>query len=129
MKTKTTKAVVKTPADCGREHPQRYCTCKACAAVRPVVKLDAAFLEAVKQPIYRTWNAIAADVCGLGRMSNSGNMEMVLDANRMAMYGGGYGKTGKHEGVVADELVGSAIMQHTYTKVSRYLCKHIKLDC
>ncbi len=84
------------------------------------MKLNKDFLKAVEGPIYSTWSAIASDAAELGPSSNSGNMELCLDANRMVAYGGKNGKA-------ADDLVGEACKEHGYVKVSRFLCKHIKL--
>jgi len=86
------------------------------------MNLDAQFLEAVKSPIQQTWEAIAYDVAKLGgRQSNSSNMEMALDADRIVMYGSEKGKA-------ADALLNEAFKEHGYQKVSRFLCKHIKLS-
>ena len=87
------------------------------------MKLDQAFVKAVESPVWTTWSAIGYDVAQLeGRMSNSGNMEMVLDAGRMSTFAGEKGKA-------ADALLDVAIKEHGYEKVSRFLCKHIKLNC
>lgn len=102
------------------------------------MKLDKAFLDAVESPIHSTWQAIACDVVGIEgyRSTYSGNMEMVLDANRLTMYGGYFKgwKTNSKTGVAvgagkaADDLVGQACKEHGYAKVSRFLCRHIKLS-
>ena len=85
------------------------------------MKLDKAFLKTGEGPIHSTWGAIAYDVADMGeRLTYAGNMEMVLDANRLSAYGGADGKA-------ADALVGVACKEHGYDKVSHYLCRHIKL--
>jgi hypothetical protein len=86
----------------------------------PAVNLDQNFLDAVRGPILTTWDYIAADAYQLGgRITNSGCMELVLDADRLT-YAGATGKA-------ASELVSQAIAQHGWTKVSRFLCSKIKL--
>ncbi len=120
----------KVKADCGKQHPQRYCKCAACVAARPVVKLNKEFLAAVEAPIHRTWQAIGGDVGALeGRQTFIGNMEMCIDADRLDMYGGGYGSklTEPNEGKAANDLIGYACMQHDYIKVLKFLARHIKL--
>jgi hypothetical protein len=84
------------------------------------MKLDKTFLEAVQGPIWNTFDQIAHDACELGCKRNSEFMELVLDANRLSM---GAGEKGK----AADKLVGVACDEHGYAKVSKFLCKHIKL--
>lgn len=83
------------------------------------MKLDQAFLDAVAGPIESTWAYIASDALQLGRVSQAGAFELVLDANRMASIG--------QHGIAADKMVGEAIKEHGYAKVVAFLKRRIKL--
>ena len=86
-------------------------------------KLDKTVLEQLRGPILRVWNYIGdeslslAQECG-ERLSNAGAMEGCIDANRLSDCG---------QSPVADRLVSELINEHGYSKVSKFLCRHIKL--
>ena len=78
------------------------------------MKLDNKVIEALKPAIRSTWNYISADC---GDCSNGEAMELTIDAGRMSMQGF------KKE----DSLIHELVIEHTYTKVYKFLTKNIRL--
>lgn len=102
----------------GMQHPANMTAAKEDGQA----KLDDAFFQKVSGPMLATWSAIASDASQLeGRMTQAGAMELVLDADRMATYGG-------REGKAANDLVSKACELHGYDSVSRFLRRRIKFD-
>lgn len=99
--------------------PKKQIKSAAVAVAAPI--LDAAFIEKVSGPIRRAWNYIMADA---GRCSNSGALELVLDADRIVWSAG---QETKQEAVDAQALIDAAMDAYGYVKVSRYICRHIQL--
>ncbi len=85
--------------------------------------LNKALADKLHGPIMRVWNYIGyesmqlAQECG-ERMTNAAAMEGCIDANRLS---------GCANDPVSDQLVSDLIDEHGYDKVSKFLCKHIKL--
>jgi hypothetical protein len=92
------------------------------AAAEKGKTLNEEFVKLVIRSIYRTWDDVACDLQG-ERISYSGAIEICLDADRLWYPMQRYGA----EAVIADEAVKVAIDTHGYTKVLRFLAKHIKL--
>jgi hypothetical protein len=87
------------------------------------MKLDQAFIAAVHPAISAVWQEIGSDVISCSQemgedTSNAEAMESVLDADRLTTNG--------YE--AEDKLIEEAIKEHTYSKVEKFLCKHIKLN-
>jgi hypothetical protein len=79
------------------------------------------FIELVRSPIERTWDAIASDVLELeGKMDNETAVECAIDANRVAAYGG-------HDGPAADALIREQCATHGYGVVLAALAAAIQL--
>lgn len=81
--------------------------------------------DLIKNEIIATWNAIGSDV--MNAMAEAEMeidceiaMEQVIDANRLASFGGPHGKA-------ADELVSVAITSNGYSTVLTFLANHIRL--
>jgi hypothetical protein len=92
-------------------------------------KLDSAFIAAVRTPICRTADYIAADLeqcCAEAgeRLDNAGLIESCIDADRLWF---GMNPKVQAEGKAASDLIGKAIEAHGYPKVLKYLAKHIRL--
>ena len=79
--------------------------------------------EKLRGSIMRVWQYIGdesmalAEECG-ERMTNAGAMEGCIDANRLSDCG---------KDPASDRLVSDLINEHGYSKVSKFLCRHIKL--
>lgn len=86
--------------------------------------LNKAFITRVAQPIYTVWNAIGADVydavgaCGEEDLDNAGAIECCIDADRLHIHG---------NDKEANMLIREQCRIHGYTKVLKYLSKHIHL--
>jgi len=84
--------------------------------------LDKNVITQLSSAIQNVWNEIGSDVmqcdaeCG-ENTTNAGAMESVLDADRLLT-------SGEKE---AHALATSLMKEHGYDKVSKFLCKHIKL--
>ncbi len=84
------------------------------------VPIDKTFADKVAPLLHRAWGAIAEDSYQLGRVSNRGAMELVLDANRVATFCG-------DEGIACDKFLSAMFAVHGYGRVYQYLCRNIKL--
>ena len=72
-------------------------------------------------PIERTWNAIGSDMYECDpEIDNYGAVESVVDADRLAMYGG-------EEGEYANEIFKDLVAQFGYSPVLSFLILHFKL--
>jgi hypothetical protein len=79
----------------------------------------------IKSEVELTWIAIGSDVMNAMaeaemEIDREIAMEQVIDANRLATFGGKHGKA-------ADDLVSMAIATNGYNQVLRYLADHIRL--
>jgi len=81
------------------------------------MKLDATVITELKQPILATWNYIGSDAMEFVQ-SNAEAMEMVLDAGRLTTCG---------NSPRAQELIDVLFKEHGYSKVSKFICKNIRL--
>ena len=87
-------------------------------------KLDKSVLDKLQGPIWKVWNYIGSDCyecaaeCG-ERLTNASAMEGCVDADRMAA-------APINEKAAHDFLI-SLFDEHGYSKVQKFLCKHIKL--
>ena len=91
--------------------------------VQQKVKLDGAFVSAVRNPILRTWEVIGPDVLEIEQVTGDKTtpamaVETVLDAGRIDVYG---------EDWDASRLIDRAIADHGWVKVCRFLGKAIPL--
>ena len=80
------------------------------------MKLNDAVAEQLKTPIIMTWNNIAGDAMEFVT-SNEQAMEMVLDANRMEMFG--YAE--------ADKIVQELAREHGFGDVIDFFSSRIRL--
>lgn len=80
-------------------------------------KLDATFVEQVRQPIAQTFHALIDTSFDFEGMSRLEAMEMALDASYLRTYGFPQ----------AEALVDAACKAYGYPKVLRFLAKHIAL--
>lgn len=79
-------------------------------------------LTKVTKSIERTWQMIGPDVlASVPRISNTGAIESVIDANHMSTYNGLKGKE-------AEDLVTKMVMDAGYGPTLRYLARKIKLN-
>lgn len=79
----------------------------------------------IEKEVVMTWNAIGTDVLDAMaeaemELDRETAMEQVIDANRLATFGGPGGKA-------ADELVGIAIASNGYATVLTFLANRIRL--
>ena len=90
-------------------------------------KLDKALLEKVSRAINITWQQVGYDALQMdSRMSNSGAIEICIDADRLWFCSGLHGKSFE-DAVLADEALAGAFEAHSYSKVLRFLARNIKL--
>lgn len=78
--------------------------------------LNNAVAEQLKTPIIMTWNNIAADAMEFVT-SNEEALEMVLDANRMAMFG--YTE--------ADAIISDLVREYSFGEIVEFLSARIRL--
>ena len=74
-------------------------------------------VAALKQPIYQTWDQIAADAEPLCEGDNECAVEMCIDAERLQQF----------VGIEAQQLLRTAIDTFGYRKLFGELCKEIIL--
>ncbi len=96
--------------------------------VKMTAKDKEALLAAVRQPIYRTWQAIGGDAeaaCReMGeRLRQVDAVEFCVDADRVAMFG----HNDRAQAKAANEVLSAAFQKHGYDHVFRFLCKSISL--
>lgn len=85
------------------------------------IRLDADFLELVRQPINRVWAAIAPDVDNSESedvITNTVAIECCLDADRIKSIA---------QDTIAATAITLAIQQHTRKKLMKFLMLHIHL--
>ncbi len=87
------------------------------------MNLDKAFLERIRPAVTKTWYQIGSDVEMASqeageRLTNAVALEMVCDADRIAMHG---------DDPEANTLVLTAFKEHGYDKVMKVLKKEFKL--
>lgn len=81
-------------------------------------QLNQAFVERVRQPIHRVWNSIAADMMDDEDIDNENVIEWCIDADHLELIA--YDKE-------ANDLVREQCKIHGYTRVLKFLSKHISL--
>ena len=84
------------------------------------MQLDKAFIERLRTPMWRTWNAIGHDIMQCmeecdENLDNEMAIESCIDANRLLLNG---------NDKEADDLVHAACAEHGYSAVLNFLCKH-----
>lgn len=92
------------------------------------MKLDQQFIELVRGPILDTWQYIGSDceqcAAEMGeRLDNEAAIEGCIDANRLTSCAMG----DKAKAQAAEAAITEAIKAHKYTKVLKFLSKHIRL--
>lgn len=81
--------------------------------------LNKEFADKMRAPIRQVWNAIAADLCDMEEeMDNETAIECCLDADRITMF------TDDKEAMPAFR---EQVKVHGYTRVLKFLSKHIRL--
>jgi hypothetical protein len=87
------------------------------------MKLDTAFIERMRKPMYQTWANIGYDIqacmaeCG-EKLTNKAAVESCIDANNLQFNG---------NDAEADQLIMEMAKTIGYTKLLNFLCKHFKL--
>ena len=81
------------------------------------INVDPETLAKLLKAIRSTWNMIAQD-CEGESMSNRDALEVTIDANRVAMYGG---KDAKE----MDKLISTLCEKHGYSRVQKYLLSKV----
>ena len=81
-------------------------------------QLNQAFVTRVRQPITRVWNSIAADMMDDEDIDNENVIEWCIDADHLELIA---------EDKEANDLVREQCKIHGYTRVLKFLSKHISL--
>lgn len=79
-------------------------------------KIDLNQLDKLRPAVFQTWNNVAADAIGFVE-SNEEAMEMVLDANRMSMFG--YPD--------ADKQISELLKVYDFSEIIKAMCREFKL--
>jgi hypothetical protein len=90
----------------------------------PGSKLDEAFVRLVERPIHACWGEIAYDVPE--PVSNADAIELAIDADRLKTFSGSH-RRDVEAARAADAAIGEAIAAHGYSKMLRFLAKHVRL--
>lgn len=80
------------------------------------MELNEQFVQDIRRPIRMSWNAIAEDMEGQ-EISNAEALEMAIDADRLETF------SSKED----NQLLRTAINEHGYSKVFKFLKQHINL--